>query len=97
MIRFERPEDFRVDEVALYPPSGQGGHTFVRIEKRLRATDEVARELARAAGVKPGDVGYAGRKDRMSVSTQWFSVPGLAPEAAAALELPEPLAPASEP
>lgn len=87
MIRFERPEDFRVEEVALYPPRGEGQHTFVRIEKRLRTTGEVARELARAAGVRPGEVGYAGRKDRMSVSTQWFSVPGLAPERALALEL----------
>ena len=82
------PEDFRVDEIPLYAPSGEGGHTFVRVEKRLRTTEEVARELARAAGVRPADVGYAGRKDRVAVTTQWFSVPGLAPEAALALELP---------
>jgi len=87
LIRFERPEDFRVEELPLYPPGGEGGHTFVRVEKRLRTTEDVARELARAAGVKPGDVGFAGRKDRMSISSQWFSVPGLAPEAAVALEL----------
>jgi len=89
LIRFERPEDFRVEEVALYPPSGEGAHTFVLVEKRLRTTDEVARDLARAAGVKPKDIGYAGRKDRMSISSQWFSVPGLEPAAAAALELRE--------
>ena len=89
MIRFERPEDFRVEELPLYAPTGEGGHTFVRIEKRLRTTEEVARDLARAAGVKPGDVGYAGRKDRMSISSQWFSVPGLTPESARALELRE--------
>ena len=87
MIRFERPEDFRVEEVPLYEPTGKGGHTFVHLEKRGRTTEEVARDLARAAGVRPGDVGYAGRKDRMSVSSQWFSVPGLAPERAARLEL----------
>jgi tRNA pseudouridine13 synthase len=83
-----RPEDFRVDEIPLYAPSGEGGHTFVRVEKRLRTTEEVARELARAAGVRAADVGYAGRKDRDAVATQWFSVEGLAPEAALALELP---------
>ena len=82
------PEDFRVDEVALYPPSGEGTHTFVRVEKRLRTTEATARDLARAAGVRPGDVGYAGRKDRNAVTTQWFSVPGLEPEGALALELP---------
>lgn len=87
MIRFEQPEDFRVEELPLYPPIGEGDHTFVRIEKRMRTTEEVARDLARAAGVKPGDVGYAGRKDRMSISSQWFSVPGLTPDQVRALEL----------
>jgi len=81
------PEDFVVDEVPLYAPAGQGGHTFLRLEKRLRTTEEVARELARAAGVPPRDVGYAGRKDRDAVARQWFSVPGLEPAAALALEL----------
>ncbi len=84
----ETPEDFRVDELPAYPPAGSGAHTFVRVEKRLRTTEEVARDLARAAGVRSGDVGYAGRKDRVAVATQWFSVPGLDPERAVALELP---------
>jgi len=82
------PEDFRVDEQPLYAPSGAGAHTFVRIEKRLRTTEAVARDLARAAGARPPDVGYAGRKDRGAVATQWFSVPDLDPEAALALDLP---------
>ncbi|MDH3519080.1 MAG: tRNA pseudouridine(13) synthase TruD [Myxococcales bacterium] len=81
------PEDFRVDEVPLYAPTGEGNHTFVRIEKRLRTTEEVARDLARAAGVSARDVGYAGRKDRRAVATQWFSVPVLDPERALALAL----------
>lgn len=84
----ETPEDFRVDELPAYAPSGSGEHTFVRVQKRLRTTEEVARELARAAGVRPGDVGYAGRKDRVALTTQWFSVPGLDPARALSLELP---------
>lgn len=83
-----RPEDFVVDELPLYPPSGEGPHTFVRVEKRGRTTEEAARWLARAAGVRPGDVGYAGRKDRVAVARQWLSVPGLAPREALALEAP---------
>jgi tRNA pseudouridine13 synthase len=82
------PEDFRVDELPLYEPAGEGDHTFVRVEKRLRTTEEVARALAHAAGVRPRDVGYAGRKDRMAVTTQWFSVPGLDPSSALDLALP---------
>ena len=82
------PEDFVVEEIPLYAPSGEGGHTFVWVEKRLRNTEEVARALARAVNVAPRDVGYAGRKDRVAVTRQWFSVPGLDPEHALALELP---------
>ena len=81
------PEDFRVDEVPLYDPCGEGEHTFVRVEKRLLTTEQVAHGLARAAGVPPRDVGYAGRKDRWAVTTQWFSVPRLDPERALGLEL----------
>ena len=81
-----RPEDFVVDEVPLFEPSGEGGHTYVRVEKRLKTTEEIARWLARAAAVPPRDVGYAGRKDRFAVTRQWFSVPGLPPEAACRLE-----------
>jgi tRNA pseudouridine13 synthase len=82
------PEDFEVEEVPLYEPAGEGGHTFVWIEKRLRTTEEVARLLARGAAVSPAEVGYAGRKDRVAVARQWLSVPGLDPQAALALEAP---------
>lgn len=82
------PEDFVVEEIPLYAPSGDGGHTFVWVEKRLRNTEEVARALARAANVAPRDVGYAGRKDRIAVTRQWFSVPDLDPERALDLALP---------
>ena len=35
----------------------------------------MARELARAAGCKPFEVGFAGLKDRNAVTTQSFTVP----------------------
>jgi len=79
------PEDFVVEELPLYTPSGSGEHTWVEIEKRLRTTEEVAAELAAAAGVDAGRVGWAGRKDREAVSRQWLSVPGLAPASAEGL------------
>lgn len=82
-----RPEEFRVDEIPLYAPSGEGLHTFLRVEKTERTTEDVVRGLARAAGVAARDVGYAGRKDRAAVTTQWFSVPGLDPEAALGVAL----------
>jgi len=82
------PEDFCVDEMPLYRPSGSGDHTFVHIEKRLRTTEDVAHVLARLAGARTRDVGYAGRKDRVALTTQWYSVPGLDPARARALSLP---------
>jgi len=73
------PEDFVVEELPLYAPSGAGEHAWVEVEKRLRTTEEVAAELAAAAGVDAGRVGWAGRKDREAVTRQWLSVPELSP------------------
>jgi tRNA pseudouridine13 synthase len=86
--RFDSPDDFEVEEVPAYEPTGEGGHTFLWIEKRGCNTDEVARWLAREAGVASRDVGYAGRKDRFAVTRQYFSVPDLDPERAATLDKP---------
>jgi tRNA pseudouridine13 synthase len=75
-----RLEDFEVEEIPLYTPRGEGSHTFVWVEKCDRTTEDVARELARRAGVRAGEVGYAGRKDRRALTRQWFSIPGAGPE-----------------
>ena len=40
------PEDFLVEEIAAYPPSGEGTHLFVHVEKRSRTTEQVAAALA---------------------------------------------------
>ena len=81
------PEEFKVDEIPLYPPTGEGTHTFVRIEKKLRTSEAIARQLAKLVDVPARDVGYAGRKDRMAVTTQWMSVPDLDPTVALTLRL----------
>jgi len=57
-------DDFRVDEVLGFDPTGSGEHAFLTIEKRGANTEWVARQLARAAGVAPVAVGFAGLKDR---------------------------------
>ena len=43
------PEDFVVDEIPSYAAQGTGPHTFLRIEKRLRTTEEVVRREDRTA------------------------------------------------
>ena len=82
------PEDFIVEEIPLYPHLGYGPHTYLQVEKRLATTDAVARALARAAGVTPREVGFAGRKDRVAVARQWFSIPDLDPARARGIEIP---------
>ena len=69
------PEDFRVDELPAYLPSGAGPHLYLHVEKRGRTTRDVVRALARALGVGEREVGYAGLKDRAAVTTQWLSFP----------------------
>ena len=68
------PEDFRVDEELGFEADGEGEHLLVHLRKRNRNTDQVARELARHAGVRARDVSYCGLKDRVAVTTQWFSI-----------------------
>jgi tRNA pseudouridine13 synthase len=70
------PEDFHVEEILSFAPSGSGPHWLLRVEKRSANTRWVAAELARLAGVPVAEVGYAGLKDRHAVTVQWFSVPG---------------------
>lgn len=81
------PEDFVVDEVPAYAPSGQGTHLFVHFEKRGLTTRDAVERIAKALGVSPREAGFAGMKDRVAVTTQWASFFGAKPEAAKALEL----------
>lgn len=68
------PEDFEVEELPLYEPSGEGEHLYLWIEKRGIATDEAVRRIARRLVAKPSEVGYAGLKDAQALTRQWISV-----------------------
>jgi tRNA pseudouridine13 synthase len=69
-----RPEDFVVEEMAAYAPSGAGEHVFVRFTKRDVTTLDAARALACALGCDPRETGFAGMKDKRAVATQTISV-----------------------
>ena len=70
----QRPEEFKVDELPLYAPSGQGEHLYLGIRKTNVSHEELVRCVAKAFGVKRHDVGSAGRKDLHAVTTQVLSV-----------------------
>lgn len=67
-------ETFQVDEVLDIPLSGEGEHLWLWVEKRELNTEEAARRLAKAAGVPARQISYAGLKDRMALTRQWFSL-----------------------
>ena len=69
------PEDFVVEELAAYEPSGEGTHLFLKFEKRGLTTDAAVRAITKALGIQMRDVGIAGMKDKVAVTTQWVSVP----------------------
>jgi tRNA pseudouridine13 synthase len=81
-------EDFVVEELPLYGPSGEGPHTFFEIEKRGISTFQAIRSVANALGVSPNRIGYAGLKDAQAIACQVLSVEGPPPEAVMALDLP---------
>ncbi|OMH39178.1 tRNA pseudouridine(13) synthase TruD [Motiliproteus sp. MSK22-1] len=70
----QQPEDFQVDELLGFEPSGNGEHVYLKIRKKGENTLWLTKQLACLAGVNVSDVGYAGLKDRNAVTTQWFSV-----------------------
>jgi tRNA pseudouridine13 synthase len=68
------PEDFFVEEQFDFMPAGSGEHEYLFIEKRDLNTQDAVKRLAQAAGIKPGDIGYSGMKDKRAVTRQWFSL-----------------------
>jgi tRNA pseudouridine13 synthase len=77
------PEDFVVEELDAFAPSGSGEHLLLTVEKRGMNTTHAATLVARWAGVPESAIGYAGLKDRHALTRQRFSV-----------HLPKKLAPA---
>src|SRR5207247_7202224 len=69
------PEDFEVEEIPAYEPSGSGEFLYLWIEKRGLGAEYFQRQIARRLGLGVGDVGTAGLKDRQAVTRQMVSVP----------------------
>jgi tRNA pseudouridine13 synthase len=80
------PEDFEVEEVPAYQPSGSGDFLYLWVEKRGLGAEYFVRQVARRLGISAQEVGIAGLKDRHAVTRQLVSVPGLVEERLAQLE-----------
>lgn len=85
----KEPEDFIVEELPLYEPTGTGTHTFFAIRKRNLSTFEAINRIARDLQVHTRQFGYAGLKDKNAVTTQGLSVEGVLPEQVLGIEQPD--------
>jgi tRNA pseudouridine13 synthase len=72
------PEDFEVEEIPAYQPSGNGDYLYLWVEKRDMGAEYFARQVAQRLGIAAGEVGTAGLKDRRAVTRQFVSVPARA-------------------
>lgn len=75
-----RASSFQVDEELAYSPTGQGDHTFLRIQKTGLTTPQAVRQIVEAlcGSLSRSDhreIGFAGLKDKHAVATQWISIP----------------------
>ena len=84
----EQPDDFIVEEIPLYLPSGEGTHLFLLIEKRNVTTFRAIQLLARRLGRNQREFGVAGLKDAAAVTRQYVSIEHVAPEEVDGLDLP---------
>ena len=70
-----RPEDFVVMEDPL-PSIFEGRkHAIFLLKKRNWDTMAAVKEIAKRAGIRHRDIGFAGTKDRKAVTYQYISVP----------------------
>lgn len=71
----ERHEDFVVEELPSFEPSGEGEHLLLKIEKRGMPTTDLVQRLALHLDLPAKEIGWAGRKDARAVTRQWISIP----------------------
>jgi tRNA pseudouridine13 synthase len=80
------PEDFLVEELPAYLPSGSGEHLYLWIEKRGLTTIDAVKQLSAALGARFEAAGWAGLKDKHAITRQWVSLHHAGTPAATQLE-----------
>ena len=69
------PEDFLVEEIPLYAPSGEGDYFFVQVEKKNLDARSMISRIANTLSISKRDIGMAGIKDRRAITRQTLSIP----------------------
>jgi tRNA pseudouridine13 synthase len=84
----QRPEDFFVQEIPLYEPSGEGEHLYCEIQKMGITTFDAIHRIADALHASSRDIGFAGMKDARAITRQVISIPGVTEQAVMGLRIP---------
>jgi tRNA pseudouridine13 synthase len=69
-----QPEDFRVEELPLVSPSGQGRYAFYRLTKSGLGTLEAVNLVCRRWNIAGRRISYGGLKDRHARTIQYLTV-----------------------
>ncbi|MDR3290755.1 MAG: tRNA pseudouridine(13) synthase TruD [Methanobrevibacter sp.] len=67
-------EDFYVEEIPLYKPSGEGSNLWILIDKIGRTTLDVLLDISRDLHISRKRMGFAGMKDKKAHARQWICV-----------------------
>jgi tRNA pseudouridine13 synthase len=70
----QKPEHFRVEEIPVYLPTGEGSHLYINITKTLLSTKEALEKISLALQIPAYEIGVAGLKDKYAVTTQTISI-----------------------
>ena len=71
------PRDFVVEEIPLYPFSGEGEHLILKVRKKNLTTWQLLQKFSDHLGIKRRDIGYAGLKDKNALTIQYLSIPAI--------------------
>ena len=74
MILKQIPEDFVVDELPLFEPSGKGRFAICSLYKKNFNTEDALIILSKKLNVQRKNIGFAGTKDKVAITTQRISV-----------------------
>ena len=80
----QHTDDFRVEEIPLYPASGEGTHIYFTVRKRGIPTPAAVARIAKHMKVRPAEIGIAGMKDAQALTTQQMSLEHADPQKLAA-------------
>jgi tRNA pseudouridine13 synthase len=84
-----RPEDFFVQEIPIYEPSGEGEHVYAEIQKINLTTFDAVNRIADELRISSRDIGYGGLKDAKAITRQIISIPGTTEAAVMGLKFPD--------